>query len=74
MVCRSPWKGIVYYFWIYDVYRLTGGLVCDTLMEISAKALVEIAELAASYVSNKASMWTHFQMKEPSILSKMSGK
>ena len=40
------------------------------LLEISAKALVEIAELAASYVSNKASMWTHFQMKEPSILSK----
>ena len=44
------------------------------LTEISEKALVEIAELAASHVSNKASMWTHFQMKEPSILSKMSGK
>ena len=44
------------------------------LIQVSAKALVEIAELAASYVSSKASMWTHFQMKEPSILSKMSGK
>ena len=55
---------------MYDIYRLTGGLVYDTLTEIGAKALVEIAELAASHASNKASMWTHFQMKEPSILSK----
>ena len=31
------------------------------LLEISAKVIVEIAELAASYVSNKSSMWTHFQ-------------
>ena len=59
---------------MYDIYRLTGGLVYDTLMEIRAKALVEIAELAASYVSNKASMWTHFQMKKTNTLSKMSGK
>ena len=59
---------------MYDIYRLTGGLVYDTLTEISAKELVEIAELAASYVSNMASKWTHFQIKEPSILSKMSGK
>ena len=44
------------------------------LLEISAKVIVEIAELAASYVSNKASMWTHFQMKKTNILSKMSGK
>ena len=35
------------------------------LLEISAKLLVNLAEFAASYVSNKASMWTHFQMKEP---------
>lgn len=35
------------------------------LLEISAKVLVELAEFAAFYVSSKASMWTHFQMKEP---------
>lgn len=40
------------------------------LLEISAKVLVDLAELAASYVTSKASMWTHFQMKEPSSLSK----
>ena len=49
-------------------------LFYDMLTEISEKALVEIAELAASHVSNKASMWTHFQMKKTNILSKMSGK
>ena len=55
---------------MYDIYRLTGGLVYDTLMEISAKALVEIAELAESYVSNMASKWTHFQMKKPTFYQK----
>ena len=38
---------------MYDIYRLTGGLVYDTLMEIGAKALVEIAELAETNVGNK---------------------
>lgn len=35
------------------------------LLEMSARMLVDLAELAASYVASKASMWTHYQMKEP---------
>lgn len=40
------------------------------LLEISARVLVNLAELAAGYVYSKASMWTHFQMKEPKALDK----
>ena len=50
-------------FWSEEYHRWEGRYGRD----------VTSVEAKATYVSNKASMWTHFQMKEPSILSKMSG-